>query len=51
MALNTAADLIVVVLAGAVAHKLKDNPNFTQRQRTASGVGMIGLGTYVAVSK
>jgi threonine/homoserine/homoserine lactone efflux protein len=48
---NTAADLIVVALAGAVAHKLKDNPKFTRGQRTASGVGMIGLGTYVAVSK
>ncbi len=51
VALNTAADLIVVVLAGAVAHKLKNNPKFTRRQRTASGVGMIGLGAYVAVSK
>jgi len=51
VALNTVADLLVVALAGAVAHKLKDNPKFTRRQRTASGVGMIGLGTYVAVSK
>ena len=51
VALNTVADLIVVVLAGAVAHKLKDNPTFTRRQRTVSGVGMIGLGAYVAVSK
>jgi threonine/homoserine/homoserine lactone efflux protein len=51
VALNTAADLIVVVLAGAVTHKLKNNPKFTRRQRTASGVGMIGLGAYVAVSK
>ncbi len=51
VALNTTADLLVVALAGAVAHKLKDNPKFTRRQRTASGVGIIGLGTYVAVSK
>ena len=51
VSLNTAADMIVVALAGAVAHKLKNNPNFTRRQRTASGLGMIGLGTYVAVSK
>jgi threonine/homoserine/homoserine lactone efflux protein len=49
--LNTAADLIVVVLAGTIAHKLKGNPKFSRRQRTASGVGMIGLGAYVAVSK
>ncbi|HEY6487827.1 MAG: LysE family transporter [Terracidiphilus sp.] len=51
VSLNTAADLIVVALAGAVAHKLKNNPKFMRRQRTASGLGMIGLGTYVAVSK
>jgi threonine/homoserine/homoserine lactone efflux protein len=51
VALNTAEDLIVVVLAGAIAHKLRGNRIFTRRQRTASGVGMIGLGTYVAFSK
>lgn len=51
VALNTTADLLAVFLAGAVAHKLKDNPAFTRRQRTASGTGMIGLGIYVAVSK
>jgi threonine/homoserine/homoserine lactone efflux protein len=49
--LNTAADLAVVVLAGTIAHKLRDNPNFSRRQRTASGAGMIGLGAYVAISK
>jgi threonine/homoserine/homoserine lactone efflux protein len=48
---NTAADLLVVALAGAIAHKLKANPKFSRRQRTASGVGMIGLGAYVAASK
>lgn len=51
VALNTTADLLAVFLAGAVAHKLRDNPGFTRRQRTASGVGMIGLGVYVATSK
>lgn len=49
--LNTLADLIVVLLAGAIAHKLRSNPNFTRRQRTASGAGMIGLGVYVAAAK
>lgn len=49
--LNTLADLIVAFLAGAIAHKLRDNPNFTRRQRTASGAGMIGLGVYVATAK
>ena len=28
-----------------------DNPEFTRKQRTASGVGMIGLGVYVATTK
>jgi threonine/homoserine/homoserine lactone efflux protein len=49
--LNTAADLVVVALAGSIAHKLRGNPNFSRRQRTASGAGMIGLGAYVAISK
>ena len=51
VALNTGADLVVVVLAGALARKLKGNPSFSRRQRTASGAGMIGLGAYLAVSK
>jgi threonine/homoserine/homoserine lactone efflux protein len=51
VALNTTADLLSVLLAGAVAHKLRDNPEFTRKQRTASGVGMIGLGVYVATTK
>jgi threonine/homoserine/homoserine lactone efflux protein len=51
VALNTTADLLAVLLAGAVAHKLRDNPEFTRKQRTASGVGMIGLGVYVATTK
>lgn len=51
VALNTSADLLAVLLAGALAHKLRDNPGFTRKQRTASGVGMIGLGVYVATTK
>jgi threonine/homoserine/homoserine lactone efflux protein len=51
VALNTTADLLAVLLAEAVAHKLRDNPGFTRKQRTASGVGMIGLGVYVATTK
>jgi threonine/homoserine/homoserine lactone efflux protein len=51
VALNTTADLLAVLLAEAVAHKLRDNPGFTRKQRTASGVGMIGLGVYVATRK
>jgi threonine/homoserine/homoserine lactone efflux protein len=48
--LNTAADLLVVSLATPLERKLKSSPTFRARQRTASGLGMIGLGAYVAFS-
>jgi threonine/homoserine/homoserine lactone efflux protein len=48
--LNTAADLLVVALATPLERKLKSSPTFRARQRTASGLGMIGLGAYVALS-
>jgi threonine/homoserine/homoserine lactone efflux protein len=48
--LNTAADLLVVSLATPLERKLKSSPAFRARQRTASGLGMIGLGAYVALS-
>jgi len=46
--LNTAADLLVVVLAGPLEHKLKNSVRFRRGQRVASGLGMITLGAYVA---
>jgi len=46
--MNTAADLLVVYLAAPLERKLKSSTKFRSRQRVASGVGMIGLGTYVA---
>jgi threonine/homoserine/homoserine lactone efflux protein len=46
--LNTCADLVVVMSASALGRKLKGDKKFARRQRTASGVGMIGLGIYVA---
>jgi len=48
--LNTAADLLVVSLATPLERKLKSSPTFRASQRTASGLGMIGLGAYVALS-
>lgn len=51
VALNTIANLVAVFLPGAVAHKLKGNPGFTRKERTASGAGTIGLGVYVATSR
>jgi threonine/homoserine/homoserine lactone efflux protein len=46
--LNTTADLIVVFLAAPLERKLKNSAAFRRRQRVASGLGMIGLGAYVA---
>src|SRR5713101_2505486 len=49
--LNTAADLLVVSLATPLERKLKSSATFRRRQRTASGLGMIGLGAYVALAE
>jgi threonine/homoserine/homoserine lactone efflux protein len=49
--LNTTVDFVVVGFAGLIAQRLARNPKLIERQRTGSGVGMIGLGVYVAVSK
>lgn len=46
--LNTAADLLVVVLASPLERKLRSSVRFRRGQRVASGLGMIGLGAYVA---
>lgn len=50
VSLNTAADLLVVTMASPLEHKLKNSVRFRRRQRTASGLGMIGLGAYLAFS-
>jgi threonine/homoserine/homoserine lactone efflux protein len=47
--LNTTADLLVVTLAVPLGYKLKASAALRQRQRIASGLGMIGLGAYVAL--
>ena len=49
--LNTAADLIVTALAGPLGNLLRTSATFRRRQRTATGVIMIGLGTYLATSE
>jgi threonine/homoserine/homoserine lactone efflux protein len=50
VSLNTAADLLVVRLAAPLERKLRSSPAFRRRQRSASGLGMIGLGAYLALS-
>jgi len=49
--MNTAVDLFVVACAGFLTRKLNQNPKLIENQRTASGVGMVGLGIYVATTK
>lgn len=48
VAMNTAADLIVVTFAAPFGHALRSNAKFRRNQRVTSGVGMIGLGGFVA---
>jgi len=49
VALNTTADLLVVTLAVPLGGRLKASAALRRRQRMASGIGMIGLGAYVAL--
>jgi threonine/homoserine/homoserine lactone efflux protein len=49
--LNTSADLIVILLAGPLGKKIRSSRVFRLRQRTATGVIMIGLGAYLATSE
>src|SRR5215470_16954650 len=50
VSLNTAADLLVVPLSAPLERKLKSSDRFQRTQRTASGLGMISLGAYLAFS-
>jgi len=49
--LNTTADLVVISLAGPLGRKIRSSAQFQRRQRTVTGVIMIGLGTYLATSE
>jgi threonine/homoserine/homoserine lactone efflux protein len=46
--LNTTADLLVVAFAAPIGRRLRGSAKFRRNQRVASGVGMIGLGAFVA---
>ena len=50
VALNTVVDLAVVFCAAALAKRLRSSQSFNTKQRAASGLGMIGLGLYVAIA-
>lgn len=49
--LNTCADLLVACFAGPLGSRMKRNAKLRSRQRTASGLAMIGLGVYVATAR
>ena len=51
VSLNTTADLIVVFFAAPIGARLRSSARFRRNQRVASGVGMIGLGAFVAFSE
>jgi threonine/homoserine/homoserine lactone efflux protein len=49
--MNTMADLAVTVLAGPLGNRIRSSATFRRRQRTATGVIMVGLGTYLVTSE
>jgi threonine/homoserine/homoserine lactone efflux protein len=48
VSLNTTADLLVVSFAAPIGTRLRTSERFRRNQRVASGIGMIGLGAFVA---
>ena len=48
VSLNTTADLLVVAFAAPLGARLRSSTRFRRNQRVASGLGMIGLGAFVA---
>ncbi len=48
--LNTSCDLIVTLLAAPIGARLKASSVLRRRQRTVTGITLIGLGAYVAVT-
>ena len=49
--MNTSADLLVTLFAGPLGERIRSSARFRRSQRTATGAVMIGLGTYLALSK
>jgi threonine/homoserine/homoserine lactone efflux protein len=48
--LNTACDLVVTLLAAPIGTRLRASATLRRRQRTATGLTLIGLGAYVAIA-
>ena len=51
VSLNTTADLLVVAFAAPLGVRLRSSARFRRSQRVTSGVGMIGLGAFVAIGE
>jgi len=51
VSLNTAADLLVVTFAAPIGARLRSSAHFRRNQRVASGIGMAGLGAFVAFAE
>jgi threonine/homoserine/homoserine lactone efflux protein len=49
--LNTLADLVVVFFAAYIGARLRSSATLRRRQRTATGLAMVALGTYVAIGE
>ncbi|MGA8541559.1 MAG: LysE family translocator [Terriglobales bacterium] len=49
--LNTAADIVVTLLAGPLGQRIRGSARFRRCQRSVTGAVMIGLGTYLALAE
>ena len=50
VSLNTACDIMVTLCASPIGVRLRSSAVLRRRQRTATGLTLVGLGAYVAVS-
>jgi len=50
VALNTSADVLVVMMAAPLQRRLGASASWRRRQQRFSGLALIGLGGYVAVT-
>jgi threonine/homoserine/homoserine lactone efflux protein len=48
--LNTCGDLLVILLASPIGARLRASATLRRRQRSATGLTLIGLGTYLALA-
>ena len=49
--MNTTADFLVIALASPLGERIRSSAVFRRRQRTATGIIMLGLGAYLAAGE